>query len=177
MIWSATMWVLVSLILACLSVAIVTDLANRIIPNRLVIVVLLCSMGVRMGAGPVALLASLLSATAVLAALGLLASNDLLGWGDVKLIAALTIAVPVTRVIPLLFAIVMAGGVLSCLYLAMRYALRDAAPTLNSAELESGRRLAIRRLADREGARIRANEPMPYALAVLGGFAYALMTE
>jgi prepilin peptidase CpaA len=162
------------MILACLLVAITTDLTDRIIPNRLVGVVLACSIALRLLSGPVPLLESLLGALAILVVLGMLASYDLLGWGDVKLIAAVSFAVPVHRVGALLLAITMAGGLLSLIYLAARGALRRAATaTPEGAAPQPG---TLRRLLARESARIRANEPMPYALAVLGGVAYGLAT-
>jgi prepilin peptidase CpaA len=177
MILTVIAWVLTCITLACLFIAIVTDLACRIIPNRLTVVILFCSVGLRLESGFRPLLASLICAAAILAALGLLASYDLIGWGDAKLIAAISTAVPADRVIPLLFAITLAGGVLSGAYLAARYALRRAVPTCTLVEPQAGRLLGLRRLVNREGTRILANEPMPYALAILGGFAYGLATE
>ena len=180
--WSAIAWVLGYMIVGCLLVASVTDLASRIIPNRLVLVVLCCGFSLRLTSPPGWFLASLLSAIAVFAALSLLAAYNLLGWGDVKLIAAVTLAVPPERVIPLLLDIVIAGGLLSCVYLAVRFALRRAAsainhPPLSHIEPEASCTRRLRWLARREGARILANGPMPYALAVLAGVAYSLTTE
>jgi prepilin peptidase CpaA len=177
MIWSTIAWALAAMILACLLATTVTDLTSRIIPNRLVLIVLCCGFGLRLVSGTGLFLASLLSALAVLAVLSLLARYDLLGWGDVKLIAAVTFAVPASRVIPLLFAIIMAGGLLSCVYLAVRFALRHGAPSPHRVEPAAHRIGNLRRLARREGARILANEPMPYALAVFGGLAFGLATE
>jgi prepilin peptidase CpaA len=154
-------------------VVIVTDVTCRIIPNRLVFVVLFCGLGLRLFSGFDALLTSLLSATAVLAALSLLGANDLLGWGDVKLIAAVTFVVPANRVIPLLFDIALAGGLLSCLYMAIRLTMRRALRFSS----EAGRHIGLlRSLARQEVARVVRNEPMPYALAIAGGVAYGLIT-
>jgi prepilin peptidase CpaA len=114
------------MILACLSVAVATDLASRIIPNRLVLLVLCASIALRLLSAPNPPWLGLLGPIAVLLALGLLASRDLVGWGDAKLIAAVSVAVPPDRLLPLLFAIALAGGLLSCLYLAARLALRRA---------------------------------------------------
>jgi prepilin peptidase CpaA len=161
------------MILACLLVAIATDLTNRIIPNRLVLVVLACSIGLRLLSGPVPLLQSLLGALVVLVVLGGLASRDLMGWGDVKLIAAVSFAVPVHRVAALLLAITLAGGVLSVVYLVARSALRRVG---DGTQPPPAPATALRRVLAREIARIRSNEPMPYALAVLGGVAYGLAT-
>jgi len=174
MIWSAIAWLLAGMIIACLLVSIATDLADRIIPNRVVLVVLVCGLALRSISGPGPLSVSLLGAMAVLAALGLLATYDLLGWGDVKLIAAVTLAVPADRVIALLFAITLAGGLLSSLYLILRFALRRMTPALVRAEPTNDPARGLQRLVDRERGRILANEPMPYALAVLAGTAFSL---
>jgi prepilin peptidase CpaA len=174
MIWSGIGWVLACIILACLLVAIATDITNRIIPNRLVLVVLSCGIGLRLVSGSGALLASLLSAIAIVGALSLLGAYDLLGWGDVKLIAAVTFAVPASHVIALLLAITMAGGLLSCLYLVTRFVLRRAARRPRHDKPDDGGTWPLRRLVRGEAARILLNEPMPYALAIAGGLAYSL---
>jgi prepilin peptidase CpaA len=177
MIWAAIAWFLACIILACLVVAIATDLARRIIPNSLVLIVLGCGLALRLACGPWPLFASFLSASAVFAGLGLLAAYDLLGWGDAKLITAVTFIVPVDRVAPLLLAIALAGGLLSCVYLAVRFALRRVAPIPRLPEVASSRTWDPWRLARREGARILTNEPMPYAVAIFGGVAFGLATR
>ena len=171
MIWSAIAWVLATMILACLVVAIVTDVTRRIIPNRVVLVVLCCGLGLRSMSGSDALLASVMTAAVMLAVLGLLGANDLLGWGDVKLITAVTFVVPAASVIPLLFAITLAGGLLSCLYLAVRFVLRRATGFSRTSRRDPWRFQSLARL---EAARILRDEPMPYALAIVGGVAFRL---
>jgi prepilin peptidase CpaA len=170
MVESAIAWVLVLTVVACLLVAIVTDLTSRIIPNRIVLVVLACGLGLQAMAGPAVLMLSILCAMATLMALGVLGAYDLLGWGDVKLISAVTLIVPPNHVVGLVFAITLAGGLLSCCYLCIRLVLRHAPPRAPS----DGRTLALGRLARRESTRILGNEPMPYAFAILGGVAYGL---
>jgi prepilin peptidase CpaA len=161
---------LTAAILCALAVAAAIDVADRIIPNRLVLIVLGCGVCLRLASGLGLTWVSLLGALAVLLMLGTLAHFDLVGWGDVKMIAAVTFAVPPARVLPLLFAIVMAGGLLACLYFTLRRRLRRTKPLA----VRSG---CLHALAGREQARIRANEPMPYALAILAGVAYGLATE
>jgi prepilin peptidase CpaA len=160
-----TTWFLTAAILACLLVAAATDMARRIIPNRLVLIVLMCAIALRLSAGQGPFWPSLAAAVGVLATLGLLAAYDLVGWGDVKLITAVTFAVPAERVADLLLAIALAGGLLSCLYLALRALLRPPA------EGQTGR---LGGLLRREAMRIRNHEPMPYALAILGGAAHGM---
>jgi prepilin peptidase CpaA len=109
-----------AMILACLSVAVATDLASRIIPNRLVLLVLCAGIALRLLSGPGSLWLGVLGPVAVLMTMALLASRDLVGWGDAKLIAAVSVAVPADRLPTLLLAIALAGGLLSCLYLASR---------------------------------------------------------
>ena len=174
---SVIAWILATMILICLGVATVTDLSARIIPNRMVLAVLACGVSLRLMSGPIPLLESLLCAIAVLGALSVLGAYDFLGWGDVKLISSVTFIVPLDRVIPLIFAVAMAGGVLSCIYLTVRFALRHAASLPVAVGPDVSRISVVRRLARQEGARILANEPMPYALAILGGVAYGLSAE
>ena len=171
---AAISWLLMGVILACAAVAVATDLESRIIPDRVALLVLCCGLGLQLlpGAGP--LWASALSAFAVLCGLGLLAAFDQVGWGDVKLITALTFAVPPYRVLPLLLAITVTGALLGFFYLGARLVLRHAPPTLIPAGPDGDRKWSLRRLVRREGTRILANEPMPYAVAVLGGAVYVL---
>ncbi len=176
MAWPTIAWVPGGMILACLSVAVATDLASRIIPNRLVLLVLSASIALRMLSEPGPLWLGLLGLAAVLAALSVLASRDLVGWGDAKLIAAVSIAVPPDRLLTLLLAIALAGGILSCLYLAFRFILQRSTsppvPALPASEVLP----LLFRVAGRECARIRAGEPMPYAIAIFGGVTYTLAT-
>ena len=74
----------------------------------------------------------------------------------------------------MLLAITVTGGLLGCVYLAARLVLRHASPALSPADEDADRTWLLRRLVRQEGARILANEPMPYALAVFGGAVYAL---
>jgi prepilin peptidase CpaA len=191
------------MLLACLSVAVATDVAGRIIPNRVVLLALACGIALRLLSLRSPLWLGLLGPVAVLLALGLLASRDLVGWGDAKLITAVSVAVPPDRLMTLLLAIALAGGLLSCLYLALRFLLRrgpaaayalpgPVASTMPARQEavdgrarpghDGGRRpspawlSAIPRVASRERARILAGEPLPYAVAICGGVLFTLAT-
>lgn len=177
MAWPTIAWIPEAMILACLSVALATDLASRIIPNRVVLLVLCASTVLRLllsEPGPLWL--GLLAPIAVAATMALLASRDLVGWGDAKLIAALSVAVPPDRLPTLLLAIALAGGLLSCLYLASRFVLQRIAATAGPVPSDLGRLPWLSRIANHERARILAGEPMPYAVAIFGGVAYTLAT-
>jgi prepilin peptidase CpaA len=173
MAW-AIAWLPEGAILACLLVAVVTDVADRIIPNRLVLLVLFSSIVLRSLSGTGPLWPGLIGFVIILVALSLLAARNLIGWGDAKLIAAVSVAVPADRLLTLLFAVVLAGGLLSCVYLVSRFILRRAASPVALGRLDARWRLG--RVAARERARIVAGEPMPYAVAIFGGVLYTLIT-
>ena len=117
-------WAFEGVVLACLSVAVATDVARRIISNRLVLLVLACGIALRLLSMPSPLFLGILGPLAVLIALGLLAGYNLIGWGDAKLITAVSVAVPPERLLVLLFVIALAGGALACFYIACRFLLR-----------------------------------------------------
>jgi prepilin peptidase CpaA len=153
-----------------------TDLKRRIIPNELVVAI--AAIGVAQGliARPGLVWLSLLAAVAVFCGLGVLSHYKIIGGGDLKLISAVTFLVPPGRVEQLLIEIALAGGLLSCFYLAAHYGLRSLPASPSAAEAgspESGLALMIRT----ERARIVAGDSLPYALAVLGGVSIYLAGE
>jgi len=176
MTWAAISWFLMGAILACVAVAVATDLKGG--SSRTAWPSWCCAAisGCGFCREPDPLWASVPGVLALLCGLGLLARYDLIGWGDAKLIT-LTFAVPAYRVVPLLLAITVTGGVLSCLYLATRLVLRQASPALSPAGPDGDRKSSLRRLVRQEGTRILAHEPMPYALAVLGSGVYGLAAK
>jgi prepilin peptidase CpaA len=169
-LWGATLVAL----LICAGV----DLKERIIPDELVAVIAVC--GLLLGAmnRPGQLWLSVVAAIAALFALGLLCRMNVLGGGDAKLISALTLMTPPNRVGALLFCIVLAGGALSCVYLTVRLVLRSRGFPRNKAC--AGDIAAVgpmNHLLKDECARIAEGGPMPYALAIVGGFAVYLARE
>ena len=107
----------------------------------------------------------------VVIGLGVLAHFGMMGGGDVKLIGATTLLVPLDHVGQLLAFIAVAGGVLSCVYLVLRRSIRAGhlakPPTPVEAAAATGREPGG--LLPNECARIAAGDPMPYALAIVGG--------
>jgi prepilin peptidase CpaA len=162
--------------LAALAGSGVTDLRARLIPNEFAALIAVCgvALGLRFGAGQLCL--SLLVAAAVFFALGILAHYNVIGGGDVKLIGAVTLLAPPDRVGLLLVEIALAGGVLSCFYLAAGFVLRRLHRRYRHAGKTSGKS-GFSKWARREGIRIAAGYPMPYALAVLGGVASYIIRE
>jgi len=171
MSWSSTIWLLQAIAASCLVGAAITDIADRIIPNKLVLLTMAVGLALRVIAEPPVPLASLAIWCVALLVLGWLASRGVIGWGDAKMIPATTLLVAPHDVARLLLAIAIAGGILACLYLAARRILRwTARPDAETAT--AGTSLA--RLVSRERRRILSGAPMPYAVAMLGGAACVL---
>ncbi|MFZ2466847.1 A24 family peptidase [Parvibaculum sedimenti] len=153
------------------------DLQDRIIPNALVLIV--CAAGVAMqcvGEGW-NVWHSLSVTTAVYLCAAALAYWGFMGGGDAKLIVASTLLVPPGQVVALLLSIALAGGLLSCFYLAAQLVLkrrRLATPVKDAGVRRGGR---ISNLIRTEAERILAGEPMPYAIAILGGLAFHFFVE
>ena len=157
--------------LVALVVASVHDVRDRLIPNTLVLIVLGVAIGTRIGGGVAAAGLSIL-ATAIVAALAyFLADRDYIGWGDAKMIAAASLLVPPSVVVPLLFDIAIAGGLLGCLYVLARLLLTQA-PSVGQATHPS----KFGKFVRTEMARIAAHEPMPYGVAILGGVSYCILS-
>jgi prepilin peptidase CpaA len=153
-----------------------SDLRARIIPNRFAILIALCGLAMALRHGTGALWIGLLAAVCVFLVLGALAHFNVIGGGDVKLIAAACLLVPPDRIPLLLLEIALAGGVLSCIYLAGGFLLR-LRPSLYRASSVTARQGAFRKWLRRESARMARGLPMPYALAVLGGVSAHLIRE
>ncbi len=163
--------------LAALLASAATDLKSRIIPNKLAITVAVCGLALSLAARPHLLWAAVLCAITVFFVFGVFARYDLVGGGDVKLIAAASMLVPPQHIPHLIVSIALAGGVLSCAYLAMGYVFRHvrfALPELPEAR-SGGAEPA--RWSQAEYARIAAGSPVPYALAVLGGVVSYILGE
>jgi prepilin peptidase CpaA len=155
--------------LVALFVCAANDLKHRIIPNRWVVLIAASGLALALALRPEQVWISLLATAVILVGLGVLAHFDLIGGGDVKLISALTLLVPLEQIGSLLILIALAGGVLGCFYFAARYRLQRA-PAPQNDPGGSGRPASrLQHLVARERARIAAGEHMPYALAIFGG--------
>lgn len=153
--------------LALLAAGAATDVRTRLIPNKLAIGVAALGLGYGLLARPATMGTSLLAALAVFFALAIPAYHKIIGGGDLKLIAAATFLVPPGEAGELLLEIVLAGGVLSCLYLAARAALANSASRPAAAKALAPAK-GLDAFLEMERARIAAGST-PYALAILGG--------
>ena len=171
MVWVAALIALIS--------SAYTDIKDRIIPNELSGMVAVCGLVMGLLTWPGQVWISIAAAIATLFALGTLAHYGLLGGGDVKMIAATTLLIPPAQIGKLLLFIVLAGGLLSCLYIAARYAIskrwagqcRSPAQPVDRCGPERPGWFA------RECARIAHGGPMPYGVAIFGGVAGVLAGE
>jgi prepilin peptidase CpaA len=150
--------------------AVVTDLRERIIPDEIVILTALSGLILRLAAHPAQVWVSLAAAAAVFLGFAFLCRYGMLGGGDVKLVAAVTLLVPPQEVGRLLMEIALAGGLLSCVYLCASFLLRSAPQSSASLEAHGGATLSgWFRL---ESARIASRKQVPYAIAIVGGFGW-----
>lgn len=181
----AILWIIS---MAALIAAAIVDFRHRIVPNRIVLVVALCGVGLRLWSEPGAIWLALLTAAIIVVALGLVARLGWIGGGDVKLIGAVSLLFPSSDIGALLLNIAVAGGLMALAYLAVRPAIVRK-PRLHLATTpdpatdvtkNSARQHVIRwrgHLFDRERLRIAARGPMPYTVAVLGGVVIRLVSE
>lgn len=157
-------------VLVLLSLAALRDVRVRLLPNRLVLTV--AAIGLLVGAieRPATLWMSLLLAFVLLVILGTLGHYNMLGAGDAKMIAAISLLAPIDRVPILLFAIVMAGGILSAVYLILYRTLKrrpDDKPAST----------AFARWLRRERVRVATGQSVPYGVAIAAGAALYFINE
>ncbi len=157
-----------AVVLSALAASAGADLKMRIIPNACVILVALSGIVLSFALRPGQAYIGILAAGVIFLALGVLCHYDLIGGGDVKLVSAVTLLVPPDRIGLLLIYITLAGGCLSCVYLAGGYLVRGF-PMLQHGAVEGGGTARLEDWFKNEGTRIAAGNSVPYAVAILGG--------
>ncbi len=175
-VFHAALWVLA---LTALLTSAWMDLKDRIIPNDLVILVGGSGLGLSLMLRPEQIWISLLVAVLALITLGVLAHYGMMGGGDVKLISATTLLVPPEHIGELMVLIALTGGLLSGVYLVGHWVLRRSHPgrAAVSTEAAGGHGRVPDSWFSNEYLRIAAGQPMPYALAILGGMAVFIAGE
>jgi len=108
--------------------AAVTDFQKRIIPDGLVFLTAGCGVAIRLLLEPSSAAPSAFIAFAILLILGFLARRSVIGGGDAKLIAAVTLLFAPADLGMLLLSIALAGGVLSGVYLLAHGLARKSVP-------------------------------------------------
>lgn len=144
-----------------LGVAAWFDIATRLIPDRCSVALLMVGIAERLALGPMAVVTSLGCAVLLGLFFLFLHARGVMGGGDVKLIVALAAGTAPLALWDLIFAIAMAGGVLSLIYLVLyRVAPRPA--------LRPHAALPLRVIIV-ESNRIARRGPLPYGVAIAAG--------
>ncbi len=151
---------------ALLVAAALRDIAVRTVSTYVCALILALGVSVRLITGD--LPGSLVAACLVFALAAACWSRAWLGGGDVKLLTAVALLVPATRVPALISATAMAGGVLSLTYLLLS---RIMTPSWDVTRSRSG----IARLIRIERWRITGRRSLPYACAIMAGAVITLL--
>jgi len=144
------------------------DIATRLIRNDICLVLALLGIGAQLGS-QMHVTESLIAATILLLLLIVIHQRGWIGGGDVKLLVALAIGLPVLGVIQLLTMTALAGGVLALAHLMMRllpYPKR--APAGSS---------LVRRVYAIERWRNLRQAPLPYGVAIACGGVWTVFNQ
>src|SRR5258705_1115482 len=146
-------------ILLLLYVAMI-DIATRLIRNEICLMLALLGIASQL-ASPMQVAESLIAGTILFLLLIVIYQRGWMGGGDVKLLVALAIGLPLMGVIQLLTITALAGGVLALVHLMMRLLpYPKLAPTGSS---------FARRVYAIERWRHLRHAPLPYAVAIACG--------
>ena len=136
------------------------DIATRLIRNEICLVLALLGIAGQL-ANPMQVGQSLIAATILLLLLLVIYQRGQIGGGDVKLLVALAIGLPLTGVIQLLTITALAGGVLALMHLMMRL--------LPYPKLAPAGSSLVRRVYAIERWRHLRHAPLPYGVAIACG--------
>jgi prepilin peptidase CpaA len=126
------------------------DVLKLRIPNLIPVALLvLFALEMALGASAQALLGHLLAMVLALAILLPLFALDMLGGGDVKLLAVVALWLGMTKLAPLMILVGIAGGVFALFWLSLRWLIRLGLP---------GRNLPMS---------LQARAPLPFALPIM----------
>lgn len=145
-----------------------TDVATRLISNRACVALALLGI-VSQLAYPMQVAESLIAAAILFLLLLLIYARGWIGGGDVKLLAALAIGLPLTGIVQLLTVTALAGGVLALAHLMMRNL-----PYPNLAPVGSS---LVRRVYAAERWRHLRHAPLPYGLAIACGGIWTVFSK
>lgn len=154
-------------ILALLLVAAWRDVAIRIIPDAIALLLLAAGALARILDGPSAIAISMGTAVLLFVMLLIAHSHGWLGGGDAKLMAALAVGLSPLDCYRFVIATAIAGGLLSIVYLMLPHWLGTTHKT--------GRRSILNRVGAIECWRIRRRASLPYGVAIAAGGAFVLL--
>jgi prepilin peptidase CpaA len=144
------------------------DIATRLIRNEICLALALLGIAGQF-ASPMQMAQSLIAAAILLLLLFVIYQRGSIGGGDVKLLVALAIGLPLTGVFQLLTITALAGGVLALVHLMMRHL---PYPKLAPA----GSSLARRVYAIERWRHLR-HAPLPYGVAIACGGIWTIFSQ
>ncbi|RZN08854.1 prepilin peptidase [Bradyrhizobium genosp. SA-3] len=144
------------------------DVATRLIRNEICLALALLGIAGQL-ASPMQLIESLIATTILFLLLFTIYQRGGIGGGDVKLLAALSIGLPLTGVIQLLTITSLAGGVLALVHLLMRLLPYPKLAPFGSS-------LARRVYAIERWRHVR-HAPLPYGVAIACGGIWAILSK
>ena len=154
-------------VLLLLYVAVI-DIATRLIPNEICLTLALLGI-LGQFAGPTHIIESLVVATVLFGLLLIVYQRGAIGGGDVKLLTALAIGLPLTGIIQLLTVTALAGGFLAAAHLMMRLLPHPRPAPAGSA--------LLRRIVAVERWRHVRRAPLPYGAAIACGGIWTLLSH
>ncbi|MFQ3453776.1 A24 family peptidase [Bradyrhizobium sp. UFLA01-814] len=157
----------------CLEIALLLyvatiDIATRLIRNEICLALAFLGI-VGQLASPMQIGQSLIVAAILFLVLFVIYLRGAIGGGDVKLLVALAIGLPLTGVIELLTATALAGGVLAAVHLMMR--------RLPQPKLAPAGSSLMRRVYAVERWRHLRHAPLPYGVAIACGGIWAILSK
>src|ERR1700747_770359 len=154
-------------ILLLLYVAMI-DIATRLIRNEICLALALLGIAGQL-ASPMQVAQSLIAAAILFLLLLVIYTRGWIGGGDVKLLVALAIGLPLTGVIQLLTITALAGGLLALVHLMMRL--------LPYPRLAPAGSSFVRRVYAIERWRHLRHAPLPYGVAIAAGVIWAVFSK
>ncbi|MES2028616.1 MAG: A24 family peptidase [Pseudomonadota bacterium] len=144
------------------------DIATRLIRNEVCLALALLGIAGQF-ASPIQISESLIAVTILFLLLLVIYQRRLIGGGDVKLLVALAIGLPLVGVIQLLTITALAGGVLALVHLMMR--------VLPYPRLAPAGSSFVRRVYAIERWRHLRHAPLPYGVAIACGGIWIILTR
>lgn len=144
------------------------DIATRLIRNEICLALALLGIASQF-ASPVQMAQSLIAAAILLLLLLGIRQRGSIGGGDVKLLVALAIGLPLTGVFQLLTTTALAGGVLALVHLMMRH--------LPHPKLAPAGSSLVRRVYAVERWRHLRHAPLPFGVAIACGGIWTVFSQ
>jgi prepilin peptidase CpaA len=144
------------------------DVATRLIRDEICLALALLGITGQL-ASPIQVAQSLIAATILLLLLLVIYQRGRIGGGDVKLLVALAIGLPLTGVIQLLTITALAGGLLALVHLMMRL--------LPYPKLAPAGSSLVRRVYAIERWRHLRHAPLPYGVAIACGGIWTVLNK